>query len=357
MKRLAVSHLLVSILLAFGLISACAKAPAATEAPTAPAIVSTTQPPAEPTTSAPTEAPAKKVKVAMMMIVSCDDTGWGQPACEGLKEAQDLYGVDITISENVQIADAPAAMRDYAERGYNLIIGHGFQYSDPANTVAPDYPNTMFAILYGGNTGTNLVAIDPKTHELAYLAGIIAGSMTKTNKIGFVGGQVLPGIVRLQEGYRQGAQAVNPDIQVLSVLDVGWDDVQAGKEATEALIQSGADVFWHDASFPGEGMIQAAAEHHLYSMGYGTCQDNIAPDYVLTSTIDGIKESMKWIVKTYLDGNLTGGFLHPGTSDGIFSLCPYNSAVPQDVRDRVAQAQKDIASGALTVNEVLELPK
>ena len=281
------------------------------------------------------------------MIVTCDDSGWGKPGCDGMAQAKSRYGVEVTISERITMADAKATMIDYATRGYDLIIGHGQVYSAPAVEIAAQFPNTTFAMYYGGHSAANVVSIDPKEHELAYLAGVIAGSMTKTGKIGYVGGAVIPAVVRHLKGFEQGIQSVRPDGKVLSVLDAGWDNPQIGKEAAEAMIKSGADIFFSGASAPGEGMIKAAAEHGLYSMGYATCQDFLAPKYVLTSTLNGIPETMEWIVKSYLEGSLKGGMVRPGLKDGIFSMCPYNDAVPKEVRDKVEKAKQDIIDGKI----------
>ncbi len=303
---------------------------------------------------APAATPAEKMKVAMLMAVSCDDTGWGSSACDGMEQARKEFdNVEISISERVAIPDAETAMRDYAERGYDLIIGHGFQFGDAAKVVAAEYPDTLFAVYAGNVTGDNLASIDPKNHETGYLAGIVAGSMTKTKKIGAIGGMDIPTVVRVLEGYCQGAQSVDPAIECLYAYVDSWDDIQKGKEAAVAMINAGADVFFHDASFVGVGMIQAAAEHDAYAIGFATDQRDVAPGTVLTSAFDGIDKSMTMMVDMLLKGELKGGMVRPGMTDGIFELGPYDEQVPQAVRDQVEQAKKDIASGKIAVEEVL----
>lgn len=328
-----------AVLLVLGItavLGACAPIPVATQAPAISA-----------------EEPVETPKVAMLMAVSCDDTGWGSSACDGIEMAKEQFDIEVSISERVAIPDAETAMRDYAERGYDLIIGHGFQFGDAANNVAPDYPDTMFAVYAGTVTGDNLVSVDPLSHEVGYLAGMVAGRTTQTNKIGAVGGMDIPAVVRVLEGYCQGAQSVNPDIECLYAYVDSWDDIQKGKEAAVAMINAGADVFFHDASFVGVGMIQAAAENNVHAIGFATDQRDVAPGTVLTSVLEGIDNSMVMIIDKLLKGELEGGMLRPGMADGVFKLGPYDDQVPQEVREAVIQAQEAIAAGEVEVKEVL----
>ena len=318
------------------LLGACVVVPAATPAPV---------------TSA--EEPAETPQVAMLMAVSCDDTGWGSSACDGMEMAKEQFDIEVSISERVAVPDAETAMRDYAERGYDLVIGHGFQFGDAANNVAAEYPGTMFAVYAGTVTGDNLVSVDPLSHEVGYLAGMVAGHTTKTNKIGAIGGMDIPAVVRVLEGYCQGAQSINPDIECLYAYVDSWDDIQKGKEAAVAMINAGADVFFHDASFVGVGMIQAAAENGVYAIGFATDQRDVAPGTVLTSVLEGIDNSMVVLVDMLLKDELKGGMLRPGMADGVFKLGPYDDQVPQEVREEVAQAQEAIAAGEVEVTEVL----
>lgn len=306
-----------------------------------------------PPATEPAAKPAEKVKVAMLMAVSCDDSGWGTPGCEGIKQAAAKHNLDYSISERVAIADAEAAVRDYAARGYNLIIGHGFQYGDAIKVVAQDFPNTAFAVYAGYAEGKNITPIDPKNHENGYLAGIIAGHMTKSKIIGAMGGFDIPTVVRVLEGFCLGARSVDPSIKCLYNYPGSWADVQKGSEAAQAMMDAGADVFFHDASLTGVGMLQAATKAGKYGIGFGTCQDAIDKERILTSALDGIAETMVLAVDLFMAGKLKGGeTLRPKMSDGIFTLCPYSSIVPQAARDAVEAARAKIVSGELVVPEI-----
>lgn len=323
-------------------------------APTAPQAIPAAPPAAAATEPAPAAAStAEKPKVAMLLAVSCDDSGWGTPGCEGIKQAAQKYGLEYSISEKVEIADAEAAVRDYAARGYKLIIGHGFQYSDAIKVVASDFPDTSFAIYAGFAEGKNITPVDPKNHENGYLAGIIAGYMTESKIIGAMGGVDIPTTVRVLEAHCMGAQSVHPEIKCIYNYPGTWADVQKGSEAAQAMMDAGADVFFHDASLTGVGMLQAATKAGKYGIGFGMCQDAIDKERILTSALDGIAETMVLIVEEFMDGTLKGGeVLRPQMSDGIFTLCPFSTAVPQAVKDAVETARKKIVSGELVVQEI-----
>jgi basic membrane protein A and related proteins len=195
--------------------------------------------------------------------------------------------------------------------------------------------------------------IDPKNHENGYLAGIVAGYITKTKVVGAIGGFDIPTVVRVLEGYCLGAQSVDPTIKCICNYPGSWADVQKGAEAAQAMMDAGADVFFHDASLTGVGMLQAATQAGKYGIGFGTCQDQIDKELIATSVIDGIAETMVLAVDLYMDGNLKGGeTLRPNMADGIFSLCPFSSVVPQAAKDAVESARQKIVSGELVVEEI-----
>jgi basic membrane protein A len=323
-------------------------------APQAAPVAATAAPKAEAVpTLAPAAPAAEKPKVAVLMAVGCDDSGWGTPGCEGIKQAAQQHGLEYSISEKVAVADAEAAVRDYAARGYDLIIGHGFQFGDAIKVVAPDFPDTAFAIYAGYAEGKNITPIDPKNHENGYLAGIIAGHLTKSKVLGAMGGFDIPTVVRVLEGYCMGAQSVDPAIKCIYNYPGNWADVQKGSEAAQAMMDAGADVFFHDASLTGVGMLQAATKAGKYGIGFGTCQDAIDKERIATSALDGISETMVLAVDLFMDGKLKGGeTMRPQMSDGIFTFCPYSGAVPQAAKDAVEAARKKIISGELVVKEV-----
>jgi len=293
-----------------------------------------------------------KVKVAMIMAVSADDMGWGTQAANGMNMVKSKFGAEIAVSENVTLANAEAVLTDYASRGFNPIISHGFQFDQAAVKVAEKHPNTWFVVTAAGVTGKNVASYNTKVQELGYLAGTLAASMSKSSKIAGFGGYDIPAVVMLMEGYRAGAIAAKPETQV-SIQYMGtWDDVQKGKEAATALIAKGVDFFFHDASFAGSGMIDGAREKGAHAIGFPLDQNKLAPDTVVASAIQRYDNVMVRIVQDFLDKKLTGEIHSLGMSDGVFEMMYHGDAVPQAVRDQIAKAQKDIVDGKIKVPEI-----
>ena len=156
----------------------------------------------------------EKFKVALLLPASITDGGWNALAYDGLKAIEKELGAKISHVESRTPTDQEAHFRDYALDGYDLIFGHGFEYQDPAKAVAPDFPETVFFTSTGSTVTDNISPMIFGIEEPAYLLGIIAGSMTKTNKVGIVGGQNIPAINSIFTAYEKGVKSVNLDAEI-----------------------------------------------------------------------------------------------------------------------------------------------
>ena len=331
MKSFA-SVLLTVMVLVTLLLASCAPAPAPT-----------------PVSLAPTPTPVPKV--AMIMANPADDMGWGTQGYLGIMKAMEEHGVDVSVSECVEVADAEAVMHDYASRGYDLIIAHGFQYSEAISEVSKDFPDKWFVITCGNMSSPNLASYNVKVHELGYLAGVLAALMSKSGKIAGLAGMELPGCVALLEGYRLGAKSVNPDIDVRLEYLGTFADIAKGKEATLALIAEGFDVFFHDAGLDGAGMIKAAEEKGVHAIGFPLDQSMIAPETVIASALQRYDKVMVRIVGDFLSGEMKGEVYRPGMAEGAYEMV-YTDLVPEGIRKEVERVAQDIASGKITVPEI-----
>jgi len=146
-------------------------------------------------------------------------------------------GAEINFSENVSLPDAEPALRDFSNKGYNLIFAHSMEYGESVTKIAGDYPDTKYAVYTGTVEADNVASISLNEHETGYLAGMLAASMSKTGKIGVIIGSDLPPMIRIAEAYKLGAKEVNPDIQVFDVFAGSWDDIAKGKEAALGQIE------------------------------------------------------------------------------------------------------------------------
>ncbi len=292
------------------------------------------------------------LKVALLLSGPANDQGWNAVALQGLTEAEEAFGIETAYSEHVGIADSEAAFTDYASQGYDLVIGHGFQYGDPAVKVGERFTRTKFMAIEGASSSDNVASYVIACEEAGYLMGVLAASMSKTGKIGMVGGFEQPSIIKVVEAYKLGAKSVNPDITVFDVYVGSFTDVSLGKEAALAMADQGADVLSHIANQAGTGVIKAAEERGLMATGDSWDQSVIAPDTVMCSTIYSVPVLVKTAVENVKNGTYEGGIYNLGMDIGVVDISSYNNfsdKVPQDVQDRIADLKAKIISGELDV--------
>jgi basic membrane protein A len=302
-------------------------------------------------------AAATKVKrAAMLFIGPVNDGGWNTANYEGLMQAKEKLNLDVVFSEAVQLADVESTARDFAARGYELILGNSFAFGDGMLRAAAAYPRTYFAMLTAvGKTAPNFSAYWPLINEPAFMAGALAGMMSKTGKIGAIGAQEIPTLVFQLEGFKLGAKHVRPDIKIFDVYTGSYSDVAKGKEAALAQINQGADVILHVANETGRGVIQACQEKKIYCVGSGSDQNKLAPETVLTSLMYNQGELVKMAVEDIEKGTFGNKSLKLGLAQGAVRLAPLHgleSKVPPEVRTRLEQIRQDIISGKIKVPEV-----
>ncbi len=229
-------------------------------------------------------------KVAMLLPGEVTDAGWNQLAYEGLLAIKEELGAKVNHVVSRTPTDQDEHFRFYASKGYDLIFGHGFEFQEPAKEVAPDFPETIFINSSGGYTGENIAPINFRVEQPAYLMGIIAGMMTKSNKIGVLGGERIPSIQSTFLAFGEGAKSVNPNVDVLDSYTGNWDDVGAGKRNSKALIDQGVDFLFPNADAAGLGAYRAAEDANkdgktVYTFGVNKDKSDNSPDTVLANGI------------------------------------------------------------------------
>jgi basic membrane protein A len=293
-----------------------------------------------------------KMKVALLLSGPANDQGWNATAFEGLKAAEEKYGLTTAYTENLGVPDGDAAYTDYAAQGYDLIIGHGFQFGDPAVRVSAKFPKAKFMAIESNVFSQNAASYVMACEEAGYLMGILAASMSKTGKIGMVGGFEQPSIIKVVEAYKLGAKLVNPKIAIYEVYINSFTDVALGKEAAVSIADRGADVISHVANQAGTGVIKAAEERGLFSTGDSYDQNSIAPNTVICSTIYSVPQLVLAAVEKVRTNTFEGGVFNMGMKDGVVDIAPYHgfeSKIPRSARDMVTDYKAKIISGAFKV--------
>ena len=308
--------------------------------------------------------PNSTIRLAVLTDANFSDLGWGESSLKAAKLIEQKYGLNVAAEDNVAIPDIEATLSRYADAGYNLIIAHGFQWGEPALQVGREHPKVKIVVFTGLVESNNVASIFPQQQEGSFLLGALAGMMTKTNMIGFVGGEEYPNVVNIFEGYKQGAQSVNANITIAGTYLNDWDNPARGKEASISLIKLGADFMFQVADSSGQGVIQGARENRIYALGAVQDQNSLAPDTVLTSFVLDVDKAYDDAVKMVMGGNFTGKIFRPGIEqergddgDGIVYIATFHSldsSVPQQTKERLRELINDILKGKIEVAERLE---
>ena len=302
----------------------------------------------------PTAAPESgKLKVFGAYATPLEEP-WDNVIHAALQAAQQRGDIEYTYSDDIGYSgDMERVLREEATKNKpDIIFGDAFGNRDGVAKVASEFPNIAFVFgSDGGPQNPNLAVFDNWIHEPAYLCGLIAGKMTKSNTIGVVAAMPIPEVNRLANAFIQGVKEVNPEAKVLVSFINSFFDPAKAKEAALAQIDAGADILYAERA----GVIEAAAEKGLFAFGNLEDQNKIAPDYVLTSPVWNMGPTVDYVVKQVKGGTFTAQDLKDFSLmvKGGASLAPYygnESKIPQDVRDLVKQKQADIVGGKFRVD-------
>lgn len=309
-----------------------------------------------------------KIRVGIVFdIGGKDDRSFNAAAWQGVQRAaKDLPIVLRDIEPGTPNAIEPA-MRAFAERGFDLIVGVGFAQAPIMELVAKDYPHINFAIIDGVSQLPNVASLVFKEQEGSYLVGMLAAKTSKTGTIGFLGGMDIGLIHRFEKGYEEGAQAVNPNIRVIQnyvgVTDGAWNNPGKGKELSLAQIQKGADVIFTAAGNSGLGAFDAVEQQGKqngrathYVIGVDSNQNMVKPGFVLTSMVKRVDNAVYNIVQELVNGRFSPGLHVFGLDkDGVgYSLDEFNrDLITSETIQQVEEAKKRIINGEIKVTDAM----
>lgn len=224
--------------------------------------------------------------VALLTPGPISDQSWNGGAYEGLMRIRDSLGAQVSHIQTKTPAEFEENFRQYGTKGFNLVFGHGFEFQDAAARVAPSFPKTVFVTTGGTRTSANVAAMSFAFEQPSYLAGIVAGSVSKSGIIGCIGGTELPPVKSGFASFAQGVRAVRPNAKIVTAYLGNWEDAGAGKEQALAQIASGVDVIYQNADAAGLGIFQAAKETKgVFIIGSNSDQNAVAPSVTLGSVV------------------------------------------------------------------------
>jgi basic membrane lipoprotein Med (substrate-binding protein (PBP1-ABC) superfamily) len=301
---------------------------------------------------------AEKLKVAAVFETPIEEP-WVNQIHVALLKAKDELGIEYVWSESVKSADFARVMRDYAEGGYGLIMGDSFGAERIARRVAKDYPNVAFVFGSGiGPAEPNFGVFDNWIHEPAYLSGMIAGKMTKSNTIGVVAAMPIPEVNRLSNAFCAGAKEVNDKVKCKFSFIGSFFDPPKAKEAALAQLEAGVDVIYAERF----GVVEAAAEKGALAISNMSDQSSLGPDTVITGPVWDMWPTVKYAIAMVKSGVFTaqdlGGFSYMGKGGSY--LAPYHAwdkKLPADVKKMVADRTQEILDGTYRVNVDESIPQ
>jgi len=351
-----------------GLIASCA--PKATPAPTPKPQPTSVKPTAAPTAVPPTAVPTKTYKVALVISL-LGDRSFLDSAARGIGWVKErLPGVETKIIENADVGEQQLAARAMAEEGYDLIITVGYGSADWTSQIAKEYPNAKFAIVDSTLDVPNGTGLIFRENDGSFTVGMVAAMLTKTGKVGYIGGMDVPLLRRFQEGYIQGVKYANPNVEVVSGWVGSFGDPTKGKELALTQYQEGADIIYAAAGKSGEGVIAASKEQGKYSIGVDSDQCYIAPGNVIASMMKRVDVSVFDAIKSLTEGKLEAGNRVYGLQEDAVGMCylydidsEFLTNGPKDMADKlknevipaVKKAVTKIKTGEMCVKDYMEV--
>ena len=304
----------------------------------------------EPAPKAPEPVKTEALKVGFIYVGPVGDAGWTFAHDNGRKHIEQKFGdkIKTTFVEKVpEGADAERVIRDLVSQGNKLIFATSFGFGDAMEKVAKDHPDVKFEHATGYKTSANLRVYEAKFYEDAYLAGVVAGSMTKTNTIGFVGSFPIPEVLRNINAFTLGARSVNPKVTTKVVWVNTWFDPPKESEAAQALINQKADVLLQNTD--STAVLQTAEKNGKYAFGWDSDMSAFAPKAHLGSAIVNWGPYYEKAVNDVLNGTWKTADTKWGTKEGANDLVKVADAVPEAAKKRVDEIKAGLKAGTFNV--------
>lgn len=314
----------------------------------------------------PKEAPKKKIGL-ILATGGLGDKSFNDISYDGVKKASEELKVKFDYVEPKAIAEYEGYQRDFAKSGeYEIIVCIGFDQADALTKIAEEYPNQKFAIVDMVVDKPNVASLLFKANEGGFLLGVVAAYMTKTKKIGIVGGMDIPLIRDFFIGFEAGVNWANTGAVVVPPVFVGaWADPTKGKELAYSLIDNGCDVIWAAAGKSGLGALEAADERGVYAMGVDACQCYLyGGDHIFASMTKRVDIAVYETIKSAFDGTFKGGIIEKGAADKWVGVCRFpeeesfwetkfnfkhSIIVPKEAIDKALEAREKIKNGEIKV--------
>lgn len=301
--------------------------------------------------------PKRDLRVALVLPGSVTDGTFNSAADKGIKAAQQRFpNIKVSVRENTAFAQTEEALLSYARDGFDVVIGHGFQFAEPAQKIHKQFPKTWFIVNTAKVAGApNLASFDNRWGDAGYVAGFVAGMATKSGTIGHIGGVPVPVIQEYNEGFERGAKRARANVNVLSAYVGSFTDVAKGKEVTLGLIERGADIVTATGNESVVGTLQAAREKKVRMIGSAFDASGLAPDTIVTTALVNFDVNLVRALGAVLDGTIKPQNYLLGFNENGIGLAGYGKFDGEFSADQKKRVQNLI--GEIRAGKVADLPK
>lgn len=294
------------------------------------------------------------LQVAYLPCGMINDRSWSQAGYEGVVEAQEELGFEVSVSESLSPAEVEDALRDYGRRGFDVVLAHCGSFVDATATVAPEFPDTWFEAAGVPEAPLpNTFAYDPLQEQGSFLAGVLAGSMTETDTVGMIVAFDFPAFNRQAEAFALGARYANPNVVSRSTFIETFEDAAQAKEAAIGQIDQGADVLFVATDQAAVGVFEATAERGVFAIAQYADQQELSPDTIITSVLYRQGETITKILRSIQDGSIEpGSAFTPGLDEGVGDLAAFGTfedRIPGGVAECIDGLAEAISAGDFSV--------
>lgn len=293
-------------------------------------------------------AAGKELKVGFVYVSPIGNAGFSYAHDQGRKALDGMPGVTTSFVEAVKEGpDSERVVLNMARKGYDIIFGTSFGYMDPMLKVAGQFPKITFMHCSGFKLAKNMGNYFGRMYQARFLTGMVAGSMTKSNTLGYVAAFPIPEVIRGINAFTLGARLVNPKVQVRVVWTKTWYDPATEKEAAKSLLDAGADVITQHQDSPAP--MEAAQERGVYCIGYNSDMASFAPKTYLTAAVWNWAPVYKQVVEQVQKGTWKSESIWWGMKEGVVDIAPFSALVPEALQKTVLDKKKEIVDGTFHV--------
>lgn len=284
---------------------------------------------------------SEKVRVALLLEGPTYDQGWNSSALESMTELQKRYNFSLEIANNIKPDQIKKVAEKYAANDYDLILGHGLIFSNPFSEVAQRYPDSHFVSFNGEAPHPNQTTIRYDMKPAGQLVGLLAAKMSKSNKIGYIMVDK-PTEYDQVKGFYDGAKKTSHDVNIVVGKVSDFNDIAGAIRTTRNMIAQGVDVIYTTGDSFNLEVITEAQRSKVYTIGYVADQRYIAPDYVLASLMQDVRQCYRIIMEQFTQGSLQNGTVMYGLAEGVNHLSEFGHMVPQDVRNELEREMQKL---------------